>query len=449
MTAKISFNNNKLTTGVIWKELLSFFFPILFGTLFEMLYNTVDAVVVGNYLGKQALAAVGGGTSTAINLLIGFFIGISNGATVIISQFFGAQDEENVKKSIHNAFALAFWGGLIVSVIGYFYSPLLLRIIKTPDDIFPLAVSYMKIYFAGSVFTIMYTIGAAVYRAFGDSRSPLLFLIIGSISNIVLDILFVAVFKMSVEGAAYATVLSHIISLLFIITGLKKRKDCCHLNISDVKFNVPLLQKTLAIGLPSGIQSIMYSISNLMIQTGINSFGTDTAAAWTAYGKLDALFWMIINSFGIAITTFVGQNYGANQIERSKKGVRDCLSMAFASTFVLEIIYLIFAKYGYRLFTNDEVVISIGIRMLNVIVPFYFTWVCIEILSGAIRGTGKTFIPTVFTIVGICGIRALWLAVTPLFSDSLETVVSCYPLTWLITSIAFIIYYRKGKIYNK
>lgn len=443
-----SLENNKLTTGVIWKELLSFFFPILFGTLFQMLYNTVDAIVVGRFISKQALAAVGGGTATAINLLVGFFVGLSSGATVIISHYFGAKDKDNVFKSLHNACAIAFWGGLIISAAGFFASSLLLKAIGTPDDVFPLAVKYMRIYFAGGVIVVMYNIGSAIFRAFGDSKSPLIFLIIGCFSNIILDVVFVAVFNLGVQGAAYATVLSQTVSLFFIIRGLRKQEDCCHLEFRNVKIDSYMLKRTLSIGLPAGIQSIMYSISNLMIQSSINSFGTDTAAAWAAYGRLDSMFWMIINSFGIAITTFVGQNYGANEIGRSKKGVKDCLGIAFGTTFFLEIIYLVFVKQGYMLFTTDPEVISIGKRQLFAIAPFYFTFVCVEILSGAIRGTGKTLIPTIITIVGICGLRSLWLLIIPLLNTSMEAMLFCYPLTWIITSLAFIVYYKRGHIYD-
>lgn len=448
MTEKHSFENNRLTTGVIWKELLRFFFPILLATFFQMLYNTVDAVIVGRYLGKEALAAVGGGTATAINLLIGFFTGLAGGATVILSQYFGGKDAEKVQKAIHNAAALAFWGGLLISVAGYFATPLLLKIIGTPEDVFPLAVRYMRIFLSGSLVVVIYNIGSATYRAFGDSTRPLIFLAIGCTVNIFLDILFVAVFALNVEGAAIASVISQLISSILIIIGLKRRNDCCQLHFSSVKFDSKMLARTLQIGLPSGVQSIMYSVSNLMIQTGINSYGTDTAAAWAAYGRLDAIFWMICNSFGIAITTFVGQNFGANQIERSKRGVKECLIMTYIATIFLQILYFVFAEQGFKLFVSDPNVIAIGTKILKEIVPFYLSWVLIEIYSGAIRGTGKTFIPTVFSVLGICGLRTIWIATRNLFAPTVDGLLACYPITWTITGIAFIIYYKRGKIYT-
>ncbi len=439
---------NGITEGVIWKQLLKFFFPILFGTFFQQLYNTVDTVIVGNFLGKEALAAVGGGTSTVINLLIGFFTGLASGATVVISQYFGAKDGLNVHKAIHDAVALSLWGGLLISIAGYVTAEPLLRLIDTPEDIMPLALSYTHIYFAGGIFIVMYNIGAGIFRAFGDSKSPLYFLIAGCLLNIVLDLLFVGPLKMGVDGAAYATVLSQVFSLILVTISLRRKTDSCKLIYKDIKFDKLMLKKTLYIGFPAGLQSVLYTVSNLIIQANINRFGTDTAAAWAAYGKLDCFFWMILQAFGIAITTFVGQNYGAGQTERAKKGVRTCLYMCFGSTFVIEAIYLIFSRYGFMLFVTDEEVINIGVEILNCIVPFYFTYIFIEILSGAIRGTGKSLVPTLITVFGICGLRVIWLAIIPKLFSSINSVMICYPVTWIVTSLAFFIYYKFGKIYD-
>ena len=439
---------NGITEGVIWKQLLKFFFPILFGTFFQQLYNTVDTVIVGNFLGKEALAAVGGGTSTVINLLIGFFTGLASGATVVISQYFGAKDEEKVHLAIHDAVALSLWGGLLISIAGYLTAEPLLRLIDTPEDIMPLALSYIHIYFAGGIFIVMYNIGAGIFRAFGDSKSPLYFLIAGCLLNIGLDLLFVGPLKMGVEGAAYATVLSQVFSLVLVTISLKRKKDCCKLIFKDIKFEKYMLQKTIYIGLPAGLQSVLYTVSNLIIQADVNGFGTNAAAAWAAYGKLDCFYWMILQAFGIAITTFVGQNYGAGQIERSKKGVRTCLYMCLVSTLVLEAIYLTFSRYGFMLFVTDENVIDIGVEMLNCIVPFYFTYIFIEILSGSIRGTGKSLVPTLITVFGICVLRVIWLAIVPQIYGTIKAVMVCYPVTWTVTSLAFFFYYKFGNIYG-
>lgn len=442
-------NSNGITQGTIWKQLLGFFFPILLGTFFQQLYNTVDAIVVGNILGKEALAAVGGGTGFAVSLLIGFFTGLSSGATVVISQYYGAKDEDRVHKAIHNAFALSLAGGVLISVAGYITAEPLLKAISTPQDIMPLALRYMHIYFAGGLATVMYNMGAGIFRAFGDSKRPLYFLIAGCVLNIVLDIVFVGPLHMGVAGAAYATVLSQVLSLVLVIVFLRRRTDCCHLVYKDIRFERQMLGKTIYIGLPAGLQAVLYTISNLMIQASINGFGTNAAAAWAAYGKLDSLFWMIISAFGIAITTFVGQNYGAGQIERSKKGVRECLLLSLGATLVIEAIYISLSRYGFMLFASDADVIDAGVGILNCIAPFYFTYILIEILSGAIRGTGKALMPTIFTVFGICVLRVLWLRIVPPIYGTLNSVMACYPATWIVTSLAFLVYYLFGNVYSQ
>lgn len=448
MTTSRAIADHGITEGVIWKQILKFFFPILLGTLFQTLYNTADAIIVGKLLGKEALAAVGGGTATAINLVIGFFTGVASGATVIISHYYGARNEDLVHKSIHNAWAIAIWGGLIISVVGYFTSDPLLIVTKTPEDIFPLASQYMHIYFAGSIIVVMYNIGAGIFRAFGDSKRPLYFLIVGCLSNIALDFLFVGAFRMGVAGAAYATVLAQLISLVMVMVSLKRRDDACKLVFRDIKFNRIMLKKTLVIGLPAGFQSMLYTISNLLIVSSINILGTDTVAAWAAYGKIDSIYWMINNSIGVAATTFVGQNYGAGLIDRARKGVRTSFAIGFTATFTAEAALLLFSKYFYMLFVSDPNVISIGVRMINLIAPFYFTFLFVEILSGAIRGTGKTLIPTLFTVFGIVGLRTIWLLVVSQHNPTVESVLMCYPVTWIFCAIAFILYYRFGRIYT-
>ncbi len=440
---------NGITEGVIWKQLLSFFFPILLGTFFQQLYNTVDAIVVGQYLGKQALAAVGGGTGTAINLLIGFFTGLSSGATVIISQYFGAQDEEMVSKSIHTAIMLSIVGGIAIMILGLAFSEPLLVAIGTPEDILPMAVTYMHIYFLGSVAIVMYNMGAGIFRAFGDSRRPFYFLLVGCLTNIVLDILLVGFTDLGVAGAAIATVISQVVSVVMVLYVLRKKTDCTRLYFRRIRFTRSILRNMLLIGFPAGIQSIMYTISNLIIQSAINGFGTDTAAAWAAYSKVDQIFWMFINAFGIALTTFVGQNYGAGRPERAKKGVRTCTAISAAGTFVIEALFLLIGTEILRLFTTDAAVLDIGHAIIVCIVPWYISYIAIELLSGAIRGTGKSLIPTIICSFGICVLRTAWIYVVPYITPTLEGVLWSYPLTWMITSLLFVIYYIKGHIYDR
>lgn len=448
MKAEIT-GSNSITEGVIWKQLLAFFFPILFGTFFQQLYNTADAIIVGQFLGKEALAAVGGGTGTAINLLIGFFTGLASGATVVISQHFGAKNEERVSQSIHTSMALALAAGVIITIIGYACTEPLLRLIGTPDDVLPLAITYMHIYFLGGIPIVIYNMGAAIFRAMGDSRTPFYFLLISCVTNIILDILFVGGIGMGVEGAAIATVISQIVSVVLIFWTLMRRKDSAKLQIRKIAFEGKLLKQMLMIGFPAGIQSIMYTISNLIIQASINGFGTDTAAAWAAWSKLDQIFWMFINAFGIAITTFVGQNYGAGKIDRAKKGVRTVLLMGAVSTFAIEAGYFAVGEFGLMLFTTDSEVLSIGVSMMRYIVPWYITYIAIELLSGTIRGAGKSLIPTLISVVGICVLRMIWIFVVPYINPTILGVLASYPFSWIVTSVLFIVYYFKGDIYNE
>lgn len=440
---------NAMTQGVIWQQILLFFFPIMFGTLFTTLYNTVDAIIVGQLLGKEALAAVSGGTSTMTNLIIGFFTGVASGAAVIVSQFYGAGNEERVSKSIHTAIGLSILFGAAITVFGYALTVPLLELIETPEDVLPLATDYLHVYFAGALPLILYNMASGIYRSFGDSRDPLIFLIIGAVANIFLDIVFISVFKRGVKGAAEATVISEILSALITLICLCRRKDCCRYFISrSFDIDPVILKKMLQLGLPGGIQSIMYNISNMIIQTNVNRFGTDTAAAWASYNKLDSIFWMIVNAFGIAATTFVGQNYGAGKLERAKKGVRDSLLMSAVTAVVMTGLYLTLGKFAFRLFTSDEAVIATGMRILRTIAPVFILYIPIEIFSGALRGVGKTLIPTLFTVFGICGLRIIWLSI-PWCTATIERVMYSYAISWGLVSLLFLTYYKKTDVYRE
>ncbi len=436
-------SENGITEGVIWKQLLIFFFPILFGTFFQQLYNTADAIIVGRFVGKGALAAVGA-TGTLINLLVGFFVGLSSGATVIISQYFGAKKEEDLSNAVHTAIALSFVSGAIIMAIGLPISPLVLRLLGTPADIMKDALLYTRMYFIGIIGVLIYNIGSGILRAIGDSKHPLYFLIFCCIANIAFDSLFVAVFQLGVFGVAFATLLAQLLSAALVVFTLMRTKAAYRLSLRKIRFTSYILRNIIRIGLPAGLQSVLYSLSNLLIQANINSFGTDTVAAWTAYGKIDGVFWMIINAFGISITTFVGQNFGAAKFDRMKKSVRICLSMAIGASILLSM--FVYASCGFllKIFTNDTSVMEIGVPMIRFLAPFYITYVCIEILSGAVRGAGDSLIPTIITAVGVCGLRVVWiLAFVPLH-PTVNMVSASYPITWSITSLAFLVYYLHG-----
>ena len=433
-----------ITEGVIWKQLLAFFFPILLGTFFQQLYNTADAMIVGQFVGKEALAAVGGATGNLINLLVGFFVGLASGATVIISQFYGGHRDEDVSKAVHTAAAMALGCGVLLTVVGIVLSPMLLRMMGTPEDVMDYALTYMRIYFAGMIPNLIYNIGSGVLRAVGDSRRPLYFLIAACLTNIVLDVVFVLYLHMGVAGAALATILSQTISAVLVALTLMRSDLSYKLFLRKIRFHMDLLGQIIHIGLPAGLQSVMYSLSNVIIQSSVNSFGTDVLAAWTAYGKLDGLFWMTVSAFGISVTTFAGQNFGAQRYDRVRKSVRVCMGMTALATATISILLLNFGENLYRLFSNDEEVIRQGMIILKLLVPTYMTYICVEVLSGAVRGAGDSVVPTLFTLCGICLLRVVWVKfVTPSHND-IDFMLLSYPITWTITSLLFVVYYLRG-----
>lgn len=430
-----------ITEGTIWKALLSFFFPILAGTLFQQLYNTVDAFVVGQFVGTRALAAVGGTTAVYVNLLVGFFVGLSSGAGVLISQFYGAGNSRNISQAVHTAMALCLAGGILVTALGMGFTDLMLRLTRTPAEVVPLSRRYLLIYFSGTIPMFVYNMGAGILRAVGNSRIPFLILVAGCGTNILLDLVLVLVFRLGVTGVALATVLCQVESAAIVLIILTKTKETYRLSLRELHFHGPVLRETLRIGFPAGVQSSLYTISNLIIQTNFNILGTETVAAWAAFGKIDGIFWMTISAFGIAVTTFSGQNFGAGKIDRVRRGMWETLAMAAAVSVSYTVFFLLFGKYFYMLFTKDEDVLSIGMSILRFMVPWWISYVSIEVLSGTIRGTGKSFVPMIITVFGVCGLRALWLFTQVARSNSLSTVLACYPITWVATSLAFWIYY--------
>ena len=435
---------NGITEGVIWKQLLRFFFPILFGSFFQQLYNTTDAVIVGNFVGKEALAAVGGSTGTLINLLVGFFVGLSSGATVMVAQYYGAQQPQEVSKTVHTAMALSIASSVFLTVLGIAVAPWALRAMGTPEDIMDYAVTYMRIYFGGTLFSLVYNMGASILRAVGDSKRPLYFLIASTGVNIVLDLLFVVVFKLEVLGVAVATVLSQVFSAVLVVIVLVRTEMPYRLVFRKIRFHMDSLKQIVRIGIPAAFQSAMYSISNVIIQSSINSFGIDVVAAWTAYGKIDSVFWMTVQAYGLSASTFVGQNFGAQNYPRLRKTVRTCMLMAAVTTVGLSTVLYFFGGIVYRLFISDPAVIQQGVEILRMLVPTYITYISIEILGAAVRGTGDSVIPTVLTCFGVCILRVVWIMAVVPIRPSVLMVAASYPITWSVTSILFIIYYLQG-----
>lgn len=433
---------NQITEGVIWQQLLLFFFPILFGTFFQQLYNTVDAIVVGQFVGKEALAAVGGPTGTLINLLVGFFVGLSSGAAVIISQYYGAGRADKVGFAVHTSVAFSLVCGGALMVIGIWGAPWALRAMGTPEDIMDHAVLYIRVYFAGVIPNLIYNMGSGILRAIGDSRRPLYFLIASCMTNIVLDVLFVVILSMGVMGAALATILSQAVSAVLVLLVLTRTREIYQLSLRQVRLDGRMLKRIIRIGLPAGLQSVMYSFSNVIIQTAVNVLGTDTIAAWTAYSKIDSVFWMIVSAFGISVTTFVGQNYGAGKMDRVKKGIRVCMGMTLVSSLGLTGFLYVFGAPIFRIFTADAAVLEKGMEILHFLVPTFITYVTIEIYSGALRGAGDSWIPMIITCMGICVLRVVWILIAVPLHNNIKTIIFSYPLTWVVTSLLFIVYFH-------
>ena len=413
---------NGITEGVIWQQLLIFFFPILFGTFFQQLYNTADAMIVGKFVGKEALSAVGGTTGNLINLLVGFFVGLSSGAAVIVSQHYGARQDDQVRTSVHISFCQAM---------------------GAPEEIMDYSVTYMRIYFLGVIPNLVYNMGAAILRAVGDSRRPLYYLIVCCFVNIGLDLLFVVVLKMEVAGAALATILSQLLSAALVMWTLMRTKESFRFELKHLKVDKPMLRKIIQIGFPAGLQSVLYSISNVVIQANINSFGTNVIAAWAVYGKVDGLFWMIMDAMGIAITTFAGQNFGARKYERMQKGHYVGLGITTILTAILAAGVMLFGSILGSLFTSDPDVLAESMTIIRFVTPFWFSYICVNVFSSTLRGIGDTFIPMLLICFGTCGLRVLWIFTAGVMYPGLYTSLASYPLSWTVTSVAFIIYYYK------
>lgn len=438
---------NQITEGVIWKQLLICFFPIVFGTFFQQLYNTVDTVIVGHFIGKGALASVGGSSTQIVNLVVGFFTGLSSGASVIIAQFYGAKDRRAVQESLHTAYAFSLAGSIAISIPGILLAPYLLRLMNTPAELMHDSALYLRIYFAGILFVFIFNTGSSILRAVGDSKHPLYYLIVCCVLNIILDIVCVVLLQMGVAGAAAATFLSQAVSAALVTGKLMKSDGILKLSLRKMAFHINVLRSQLRIGMPAGFQSVMYSLSNVAIQAALNGFGTDTAAAWSVYGKLDAVFWMISGAIGISITTFVGQNFGAQKYGRVKKSVRVCLGIDFLISSALAVFLLAFRVPLFRMFTNDGDVIRIGVHMMSLIAPCYIFFIFIEVLAGALRGIGDVLFPTLITLGGVCILRILWLFGALRLCPTVSAIILSYPVTWFTTAILFIVYYlyRKKK----
>ena len=433
-----------ITQGVIWKHLLAFFFPLWFGTFFQQLYNTVDTLVVGRFVGKVALAAVGS-TGALVNLTVGIFTGLASGAVVAIAQRFGARRWEDVHKCVHTAMLLSLIIGAFFMVSGFLLTPWALRALGTRADAFPGAELYLKIYFLGMIPNVVYNMGTGVRRAVGGFRRPLYFLSAASVCNIVLDLVLVLGFHLDVAGVAIATVCSQLLSAVLVVLSLLRANTAAYqLFPRQMRLHADPIRSIMAIGVPTALQSVMYNASNLVIQAAINSFSTDAVAAWTAYGKLDVFFWMTLSAMSQSLTTFVGQNYGAGEYQRVKQGVRVSTAMTVGFTAVISTTMFVLARPLVAFFCPDADVVPIGVELVRFLVPTYITYILIEMLTGAIRGAGKSLVPMIISVVGVCVLRLAWLFFVVPVRHTLLTVAASYPITWTVTSVALYLYYRFG-----
>ena len=446
MSRKLAARN--ITEGVIWKQLLFFFFPILLGTFFQQMYNTADTIIVGRFVGTRALAAVGS-TAALLSLLNGFFLGLGSGATVLLSQFFGAGDREGVRNAIHTGIGLSLILGVLITVLGLTLGQEILRLSNVPESCFEDAVLYTKIYFSGAVASMIYNMGAGILRAMGDSRRPTLFLILTCFLNIAADLLFVVIFKMGVAGAAVATVCSQIISAVLMLSVLYRLPEGMEFRFRNIRMDSRLLRRILYVGVPAGLQLVTFDLANVLIQSGINSFGDVTVAAWTAYIKTDALTWMISGAFGVSITTFVGQNFGAQKYDRIRRSVWVCMGMSVALVGALSALVICFRHFILGIYTTDPAVIALGAYVMLWTVPFNFIFMPVEVFAGTMRGTGYSVVPTVITCLSVCVFRVIWIFTAVARFHTVEMLALCYPISWVICAVAFYVAYRRGNWLTK
>ena len=434
-----------LTQGVVWKKLLVFFLPIAAGTCIQQLYNAVDGLIVGRYVGTIALAAVGGSSAQIINLLIGFFVATTAGASVVIAQVYGAGRDEDVRLAAGNALAVFALLGLVLMAFGLIATPAMLRLLRTPEDTMEASILYLRIYFLGVPFVLILNMESNMLRSVGDSFSPFLYMVAGCISNIVLDAVFVLVFHWGVAGVAIATVLAQVLNMGLLTWKLLCTKESYRLSLKELKLKGVYLRNMLRLGIPSGLQSSMYAVSNMIIQVGVNSLGTIVVASWAMSGKTDGIFWAVSNALGAAITSFIGQNLGAGRQDRVKLCVKQGLILSFSITVTLSAFIMLLGKPMLHILTEDQAVIDTTYQIMTYFVPYYFTWTLIEVLSAVLRGAGDAVRPVIIIGLGICLLRIVWILTLFQWVHTLMVLSLCYVVSWVVTSIAMTVYYRHGR----
>ena len=434
-----------MTQGSITKHLINFSLPLLLGNLFQQLYNMVDTWVVGNYVSNEAFSAVGT-VGPVINTLIGFFLGLSSGAGVVISQYYGAGREEKVRQAVHTALMLTLVLGVVFTAAGIAMTPLMLQLMKTPAEVAPEQAAYLRIYFAGVMGLLLYNMGSGILRAVGDSRRPFYFLVVSAVLNTVLDLLFVIKFHMGVEGVAYATIIAQAVSALLTLWVLMRAEGGIRLELRALRFTWSVLRQIVAVGIPAALQMAITAFSNVFVQSYINYFGPDCMSGWTAYNKVDQLMILPVQSISMANTTFVGQNLGVGDTPRAKKGVRTSLWLSVAVTAVLLIPVLLFAPDLTAFFNSKAEVVSYGALLLRLLSPFYFFFCINQIYAGALRGAGNSQVPMWIMLGSFVVFRQIYLYIMANFiSNEIIPIALSYPAGWFVCSVATLLYYHHCK----
>lgn len=442
--AKNNKNTLLMTQGNIWKLLITFSIPLIIGNLLQQMYNTADSIIVGNFVGSNGLAAVGSGTAL-INLIIAFAQGASVGAGVVVSQYIGADKKDKIKISVHTSICISIILGLILSLLGIFASPSLLIMMKTPKVVLKSSILYLQIYCGGLIFNVIYNMATGILNAAGNSKKPLVYLAIASFTNIILDLLFIKIFKLGVMGAAIATDISQAISCILAIGYLLKVKSDYKLYIKDLKINKETAVKIIKIGLPTAIQNMVISFSNVLVQSSVNAYGATAMAGYAAYLKIDGFNILPVLSISMAVTTFTGQNVGANRLDRVKKGMYSSLIMVLVYTVFIGAVLLILSHQVLGLFTHSAQVIMYGQLAMKYFCPYYFLLGILNVLAGTVRGAGKGIPPMIILLFSMCIFRILWIKIALPFYSSIDGVFILYPISWLVGAILMILYTKFGK----
>ena len=434
-----------MTQGNITKHLITFALPLLIGNIFQQMYNMVDTWVVGRYVSNEAYAAVGT-IGPIINLLIGFFMGLSSGAGVVISQYYGAKRHEDVSRTVHTAITMTFILGILFTGIGLTMAPFMLRLMNTPENVLPESTAYLTIYFSGIMGLMFYNIGSGILRAVGDSQRPFYFLVVCALMNTVLDLVFVLGFNMGVRGVALATILSQATSAILVIITLLRTDECIRLDLKKLRIHWDMLKKIFRVGIPAAIQMAITSFSNIFVQSYINYFGDNCMSGWTTYAKVDQLLFLPMQSISLASTTFVGQNLGCNQVDRAKKGISIALTIAICSTAILMIPVLIFAPQIVAFFNSKPEVVEYGSLLLRWMTPFYILCSFNQIYSGALRGAGNSKAPMVIMLTSFVAFRQVYLFAMSRICNEIIPIAMSYPAGWLLCSTLTLLYYRKVQL---